>query len=202
MRIIIYEKYEKPNDYLNLTPEEKVKFLEDYCLDFIQKGDTLAFLHLVYSARKDRLQEDYVLSVLTHGKLLEKIEDLSGLSREMPLVAGALSVSLFSLAGIPPLAGFMAKFSVFVSVIESGHYLLAVVGVLTSVVTAAYYLRVVKIMYFDPPLEGTTPLDPRVYKETTFIMVGSLIFMVSFLLYPDLLMEPANHAAQTLLYRS
>lgn len=143
-----------------------------------------------------------ILSLRRQGKLIEKIEDLSGLSREMPLVAGALSVSLFSLAGIPPLAGFMAKFSVFVSVIESGYYLLAVVGILTSVITAAYYLRVVKIIYFDAPLEGTTPLDPRVYRETTLIMVGSLIFMVSFLLYPDLLMEPANHAAQTLLYRS
>lgn len=79
-KFLKYEKYEKPNDYLNLSPEEKVKFLEDYCLDFIQKGDTLAFLHLVYSARKDRLQEDYVLSVLTHGKLLEKKLDLKPLN--------------------------------------------------------------------------------------------------------------------------
>ncbi|MBA4750027.1 MAG: NADH-quinone oxidoreductase subunit NuoN [Alphaproteobacteria bacterium] len=145
-----------------------------------------------------------VLSLRRHGKLIEKIDDLAGLSKEMPLVASAFTVSLFSMAGIPPLAGFMAKLSVFLSVVEAGFYLLAVVGVVASVITAAYYLKVVKVMYFDPSpsaQDGMT-LDPRQSKPTTLIMVTALLLMVTYLFYPDVLMEPAHRAAQALFYRT
>ncbi len=86
-------------------------------------------------------------------KYFEKIEDLSGLSKNHPLLAISLLIILFSLAGIPPLAGFFAKFYVFKVVIEQSMYFLAIIGLLSTVVAAFYYLRIVKIMYFDKEVE-------------------------------------------------
>ena len=79
----------------------------------------------------------------------ENIDDLSGLSKNHPLLSLCLLVILFSLAGIPPLAGFFAKFYVFKAVLEQSMYFLAIVGLLSTVVAAFYYLRIIKIMYFD-----------------------------------------------------
>ena len=79
----------------------------------------------------------------------EQIDDLSGLSKNHPLLSISLLIILFSLAGIPPLAGFFAKFYIFKSVIEQSMYFLAIVGLLSTVVAAFYYLRIIKIMYFD-----------------------------------------------------
>ena len=84
-------------------------------------------------------------------RLIETIYDLSGLSRTNPGMAFALAALMFSLAGIPPLAGFFAKFYVFAAAIQAGLYWLAVLGVLASAVGAYYYLRIVKLMYFDEP---------------------------------------------------
>ena len=83
--------------------------------------------------------------------MVEEIGDLAGLSRTHPMMAFMLAMILFSLAGIPPLAGFFAKFYVFLAAIQAGLYVLAVIGVLASVVGAYYYLRIIKIMYFDEP---------------------------------------------------
>ena len=83
------------------------------------------------------------------GKYTEKIEDLSGLSKERPLFAFSFLILFFSLAGIPPLGGFFAKFFVFMSVIESELYALAIIGLLTTVISAFYYLKIIKIIYFD-----------------------------------------------------
>tara|TARA_B100001564_G_scaffold18492_1_gene14110 strand:+ start:1 stop:756 length:756 start_codon:yes stop_codon:yes gene_type:complete len=83
------------------------------------------------------------------GKYTEKIEDLSGLSREKPVFAFSFLILFFSLAGIPPLGGFFAKFFIFMSVIESEMYALAIIGLLTTVISAFYYLKVIKIIYFD-----------------------------------------------------
>ena len=85
----------------------------------------------------------------TDGKYTEKIEDLSGLSKEKPIFAFSFLILFFSLAGIPPLGGFFAKFFVFMSVIESEMYVLAIIGLLTTVISAFYYLKVIKIIYFD-----------------------------------------------------
>ena len=93
-----------------------------------------------------------ILSMRRDGKLVENIGDLAGLSRTHPTMAFLLAMLLFSLAGIPPLAGFFAKFYVFLAAIKAGLYALAVIGVLTSVVGAYYYLAIVKIMYFDEPV--------------------------------------------------
>ena len=95
-----------------------------------------------------------ILSMRRDGKLVENISDLSGLARTHPTMAFFLGVLLFSLAGIPPLAGFFAKFYVFLAAIKAGLFTLAVIGVLTSVVGAYYYLAIVKTMYFDEPARG------------------------------------------------
>tara|TARA_B100001989_G_C24268841_1_gene330646 strand:- start:170 stop:571 length:402 start_codon:yes stop_codon:yes gene_type:complete len=83
----------------------------------------------------------------------ESIEDLSGLSKNHPLLSLSLLIILFSLAGIPPLAGFFAKLYIFKSVLEQSMYFLAIVGLLATVVAAFYYLRIIKIIYFDKEKE-------------------------------------------------
>ena len=91
------------------------------------------------------------------GRMVEDIDALSGLSRTNPAMAFLLAMLLFSLAGIPP-CGFFAKFYVFLAAIHAGLYALAVIGVLLSVVGAYYYLRIVKIMYFDAPAARFEPM--------------------------------------------
>ena len=94
-----------------------------------------------------------ILAMRRDGTYVENIADLAGLSRTHPATAFFLAMLLFSLAGIPPLAGFFAKYFVFLAAIKAGLYVLAVIGVLTSVVGAFYYLSIVKIMYFDEPAQ-------------------------------------------------
>ena len=95
-----------------------------------------------------------VLLMRRHGRAVEAIDDLAGLASTQPLLAAALAVFMFSLAGIPPLAGFFAKLYVFMAAIDAGLVPLAVIGVLASVVGAYYYLRIVKVMYFDEAREA------------------------------------------------
>jgi NADH-quinone oxidoreductase subunit N len=99
-----------------------------------------------------------ILSMKRAGGMVEEISDLAGLARTSPGMAFFLAMLLFSLAGIPPLAGFFAKFYVFLAAIKAGLYALAVIGVLTSVVGAYYYLAIVKLMYFDEPVAGFEPM--------------------------------------------
>ncbi len=95
-----------------------------------------------------------ILSMRRDGRMVEEIGDLAGLARTKPAMAFFLAMLLFSLAGIPPLAGFFAKFYVFLAAIKAGLFTLAVIGVLASVVGAYYYLTIVKIMYFDEPAKA------------------------------------------------
>ena len=97
-----------------------------------------------------------ILCMERNGHAVEQISDLSGLSRTRPLMALALAVFMFSLAGVPPLAGFFSKILVFMAAINAHLYTLAILGVLTSVIGCYYYIRVIKVMYFDEPAE---PLD-------------------------------------------
>ena len=94
-----------------------------------------------------------LLMMKRNNEYFEDIEDLSGLSKNHPLLSLSLLIILFSLAGIPPLAGFFAKFYIFKSVLEQSMYFLAIVGLLSTVVAAFYYLRIIKIMYFDKEKE-------------------------------------------------
>ena len=127
-----------------------------------------------------------ILLMKREGKYLEEIDELSGLSKNHPLISFALLIILFSLAGIPPLAGFFAKFYIFMAVIESGMYTLAIVGLVATVVSAFYYIRIIKIMYFDEPKKSFEKFaDYRIYGP----IVLSCILLLSFFLYPSILNE-------------
>ena len=119
-------------------------------------------------------------------KYVEEIEELSGISKNHPLVSLGLLIILFSLAGIPPLAGFFAKFYIFMAVIESEMYTLAIVGLVTTVVSAFYYIRIIKVMYFDGPKK---PFEKFVDYRIHGPILISCILLVSFFLYPSVLNE-------------
>ena len=124
--------------------------------------------------------------------MVEEISDLSGLARTNPALAFFLAMLLFSLAGIPPLAGFFAKFYVFLGAIKAGLYALAVIGVLASVVGAYYYLLIVKIMYFDEPAEGFVPM-PGALKAVLGI---AGLFNLLFFVYPAPLIDGGGHRGE------
>jgi NADH-quinone oxidoreductase subunit N len=135
-----------------------------------------------------------ILSMRRDGKLVENISDLSGLARTHPTMAFFLGVLLFSLAGIPPLAGFFAKFYVFLAAIKAGLFTLAVIGVLTSVVGAYYYLAIVKIMYFDEPARGFQ----RMPALLRLVLGVSGLVNILFFAYPGPLVSAATAAAKSL----
>jgi NADH-quinone oxidoreductase subunit N len=135
-----------------------------------------------------------ILAMRRSGGMVETIDQLSGLARTQPAMAFFLAMLLFSMAGVPPLAGFFAKFYVFLAAIKAGLYLLAVIGVLASVVGAYYYLAIIKIMYFDDAVEGfyAMPLELKA------VMVVCGLFNVLFFLYPGPLVGAASAAARSL----
>ena len=113
------------------------------------------------------------------GKYTEKIDDLSGLSKQKPLLALSFLILFFSLAGIPPLGGFFAKFFVFMSVIESELYALAIIGLLTTVISAFYYLKVIKVIYFDETKVNFDEIRNVTVKTT--IVLSCLILSLFFI---------------------
>ena len=135
-----------------------------------------------------------VIAMRRDGGQVEDIDQLAGLSRTQPVMAFVLAALLFSLAGIPPLAGFFAKFYVFLAAIEGKFYTLAVIGVLASVVGAYYYLRIVKIMYIDEPVAKFLPMP----KAVGFVLALSGAFTILFFVYPAPLVAAANAAAKSL----
>jgi NADH-quinone oxidoreductase subunit N len=135
-----------------------------------------------------------ILTMKRNGQHVENISDFAGLSRTNPLLAFFFAMLLFSLAGIPPLAGFFAKFYVFVAAIKAGLFTLAVIGVLASVVGAFYYLSIIKVMYFDEPL---SKLDPMRLELRTVLAVAGL-FNIFFFVYPGALVSVASTAAKSL----
>ena len=135
-----------------------------------------------------------ILSMKRKGRNVEKISDFAGLSRTNPMVAFIFAMLLFSLAGVPPLAGFFAKWYVFAAAMKSGLVALSVIGVLTSVIGAFYYLAVVKTMYFDEPLEK---LDP-VRMELRAVLAVAGLANILFFIYPTPLVDMANAAAKSL----
>jgi len=137
-----------------------------------------------------------VLAMRQRGQMVENIEDLSGLSRTNPALALVFSIFMFSMAGIPPLAGFFGKFYVFMAAVESDLIGLAIIGVLTSVVGAFYYIKIVKVIYFDKPKE---PLDKPIGIELTVALVITGLITSLFFAYPSPLLAGATAAAKSLL---
>ncbi len=136
-----------------------------------------------------------ILCMRTKDGMVEEIDDLAGLSRNQPMLALALGIFMFSLAGIPPLAGFFGKLYVFLAAVDAGLYALAIIGMLTSVVGAFYYLRIVKVMYFDAPVE---PFEQPIGGEMAAILTVSGFATLFFFAYPLPLIAIAQTAAQAL----
>jgi len=123
------------------------------------------------------------------GKYKENISDLSGISKKHPLLAISFLIILFSLAGVPPLGGFFAKFYVFVAVIEQKMYALAIIGLLTTVMSAFYYLKIIKTIYFD---DSIITFESVKNKTAQISIFASCIILTTFFLYPSVLNNIVN----------
>jgi NADH-quinone oxidoreductase subunit N len=135
-----------------------------------------------------------IMAMRRRGSAVEQISDLSGLASNDPALALALAVFMFSLAGIPLMSGFFAKLYIFLAAVQGGLYGLAVVGVLTSVVGAYYYIRIIKVMYFDPPAARFDARSPSL----SFVVAATGIFTAFFFLFPAPVVSAAQAAAGVL----
>ena len=133
-----------------------------------------------------------IFSMKRDGKYCENLNDLSGISKNHPILSISLLIILFSLAGIPPLAGFFAKFYIFIAVIENKMYTLAIIGLLSTVISAFYYLRIIKIIYFDDANKSFDKIKNLGISTTLFF---SCSFLIMFFLYPSFL----NTIVETLI---
>lgn len=137
-----------------------------------------------------------IICMRRNGLSVDKIDDLAGLSRQNPLLAYAMAALLFSMSGIPPLAGFFGKLVIFNAAIASGFYVLAVFGVIASVVAAYYYINIIKIMFFDEPAH---PFDDEISMANRMIIIISVLFVVLFIFKLDLILDATSGAAESLI---
>ncbi len=136
-----------------------------------------------------------ITAMRRRGQALERIADLGGLGERDPAMALAMTVFMFALAGIPPLSGFFGKLYVFLAAVQNGMWALAIIGVLTSVIGAFYYIRIVKVMYFDP---AEAAFD-RAPFSVSAIAAGASAFTVLFVLFASPIFAAAQSAARVLL---
>lgn len=137
-----------------------------------------------------------ILCMQRNGRSLEQVDDLAGMSRAYPGLALAMAILMFSMAGIPPLAGFFSKLYVFWAAIEAGLYGAAIIGVLSSVVAAFYYLRVIKVMYFDSLGES---FDHGAQGAVRLVLIGATLFTVGAAAFLGPLLSGTEPAAQSLI---
>ena len=135
-----------------------------------------------------------ILAMRRRGHLLERISDLGGLACTDPGLALALAVFMFSMAGIPPFSGFFGKYFIFTAAVQSGMWTLAVIGVLTSVVAAFYYIRIIKVIYFDAAEEPFDPCPPSL----SVVAVAGALFTAFFFVIPAPFVRAAEAAAKVL----
>ena len=135
-----------------------------------------------------------IVAMRRQGRSVEQISDLAGLATNDSGLAALLAIFMFSMAGIPLLAGFFGKLYVFLAAVQGGLWTLAVVGVLSSVVGAFYYIRIIKVMYFDPPAVAFDRRAPSL----SFVAVATGLFTLLFFLYPSPVVDAANIAAHVL----
>jgi NADH-quinone oxidoreductase subunit N len=135
-----------------------------------------------------------IIAMRRKSGMVEDIADLAGLGSRNPLQAFFLTILMFSLAGIPPLAGFFAKYFVFMAAIQANLFALAIIGVLSSVVGAYYYLRIIKIMWFDEPAEAFVPMAG----ELKLVLAASGLFVGLFYLFAGTLVNATSTAAASL----
>ena len=151
-----------------------------------QEGITSSILYITIYIFMNLAFFSCLFMLKKNKKYYENIEDLSGISKNHPLLSFCLLVVLFSLAGIPPLAGFFAKFYIFMAVIENSMYYLAVIGLLSTVIAAFYYLRIIKIIYFD---SEKIKYDKNHDLGLKISLLISTIFILSYFIYPSWLIE-------------
>tara|TARA_Y100000816_G_scaffold238942_1_gene185225 strand:- start:2199 stop:3395 length:1197 start_codon:yes stop_codon:yes gene_type:complete len=130
-----------------------------------------------------------LLMLKRNESYFESLDDLSGLSKNHPLLSLSILITLFSLAGIPPLAGFFAKFYIFLSVIEQRMYFLAIIGLLSTVIAAFYYLRIIKIVYFDEKIER---YDTDHNFGLKIALITSTIIILTYFIYPSTLLTAVS----------
>jgi len=135
-----------------------------------------------------------IVGMRRNGQSVERIADLGGLGKTSPGMAAALTIFLFSMAGIPPFAGFIGKYFVFIAAVNSGLWTLALIGMAASAVSAFYYIRIIKVMYFDAPAE---PFDPRP-ASLSFVVAATGLFTGFFFLFPAPIVAAAQSAASVL----
>ena len=138
-----------------------------------------------------------LLSLKANDKYVENLDDFSGLSKNKPIISLCLAIILFSMAGLPPFAGFFGKFYIFVAALKSELILLAILGVIASVISAYYYLRIVKIMYFDE-----SKFDHQTYltKKTRLILFISIIIISLFIIYPSFLVNTGTFISNSYFF--
>ena len=136
-----------------------------------------------------------VMFMRRKGLRVEGVDDLAGLSKTHPAMAYVMAAVMFSMAGIPPLAGFWGKFYVFMAAVQAGLWTLSILGLVTSVVSAFYYLRVIKVMFMD---EAKGEFDGALGRPSSFVLVVSTAVMLLFTLFPGPLLDSAKAAAQVL----
>jgi NADH-quinone oxidoreductase subunit N len=138
-----------------------------------------------------------ILCLRRQGKPVEEIGDIAGLSKTNPLLAMAMAIFMFSLAGVPPLAGFFGKYFIFLAAVQAHMVPLAVIAVLTSVVAAFYYLRIVKLMYFD---EAASPIDPLKDAGVKATVALAAVYMLAFTIWPAPIVDGALSAVDSFIH--
>ncbi len=141
-----------------------------------------------------------LLNLRRHGKMPLDIDDLRGLSKIHPKMALALAILMFSLGGIPPLAGFFGKLFVFMAAIDANLYLLVIIGAMTTVIGMGYYLRIVKVMYFDDSIgdDATMAYDQKVSQPTVLVIIAAILINLLFFVWPQPMINKADQAALSL----
>ena len=136
-----------------------------------------------------------ILYMRRNGLAVEKISDLSGFSKNNPVLAYSMAALMFSMSGIPPLAGFFGKLFIFQAAIESELYVLATLGILASVVAAYYYLRIIKVMFFD---EAVDEFDENDDLGRRMVLLVSMLVVFGFIFFPNIILDSAMIAAESL----
>ncbi len=133
-----------------------------------------------------------LLSLKSNEGYIENISELSGLSKAKPIIGLAIAIIMFSMAGIPPFIGFFGKFYVFIAALNQGLVTLSILGVVASVISAYYYLRIIKVMYFDD-LNPNNNYNFIISTKSKFILFFILFFMSFFVFYPSILINLASN---------
>ena len=155
----------------------------------VQEGASAVVIYMTTYVFMGAAAFGVIMTMRREGAPVEKISDLSGLSATHPLLAAAMMIVMFSMAGIPPLAGFFGKWYVFLAAVNAGLVPLAVIGVLTSVIGAFYYLRIIRLMYFQ---DSDAPLDEGLAHQNRMILVISVGFILLFFFGIGALSEQAT----------